>query len=196
MKYIYLYIKNELVEECLKYGMKLSEFSNKVLTTSDNSTKSGIVAFLSPYDSELYYDDSYTCLKIATANINCYIFNETCIYDKKISDDFFVPIEDYHIGSFEEPCALITSTILPENLFLYNKILDTPILIENSKEYYYKKSINDMLENDIFSNYEIYQLLLLLGNKKNSFNKIDVNDRLKIYVDKISGKKYTKKSSI
>ena len=83
MKYIYLYIKNELVEECLKYGMKLSEFSNKVLTTSDNSTKSGIVAFLSPYDSELYYDDSYTCLKIATANINCYIFNETCIYDKK-----------------------------------------------------------------------------------------------------------------
>ena len=63
-------------------------------------------------------------------------------------------------------------------------------------EAYYKKSINDMLENDIFSNYEIYQLLLLLGNKKNSFNKIDVNDRLKIYVDKISGKKYTKKSSI
>ena len=79
-------------------------------------------------------------------------------------------------------------------MFPYNKILDKPLLVQNSKEFYYEKCINEILETDMFSKYELYQTLLILGDQK---KVLDVNkfDSIKIYTDPISDKKYTKKSN-
>ena len=46
----------------------------------------------------------------------------------------------------------------------------------------------------MFSKYELYQTLLILGDQK---KVLDVNkfDSIKIYTDPISDKKYTKKSN-
>ena len=72
---------------------------------------------------------------------------------------------------------------------------DIPLIVENSKDFYYKKSIFDMLDNDYFTSFEVYQLLLILGQKKQLFNVNENFDKIKIYTDKRSNKKYTKKSN-
>lgn len=193
MKTIYLYVLNNKVDDYIKYGIKLSELSDKVINY-DKSLKKGIVAYLSPKDSSLYYDNHYTCLKIKIDRLNVYIYNKTTINLAK-DKDFFCKISEYKVGSFEEPEVLICSSILPENISVYNKIIDTPLLIDNSKEFYYKTAIYEMLDNDFFTNFEVYQLLLILGQKKGVLKVKEIDEKLKLYIDMKSNKKYTKKSN-
>lgn len=193
MENLYVYVKNEIVEKILKYGMKLSENANKILSCYD-TTKRGIIGYLSPKDTSLYFDENYSCLRINTLNLNIFIFNKVC-ENTEYLNKFICKLDEYIIGQYEEPTALICSSILPENIFLYNKILDLPLIIEDSKQFFYEKAIGDMLENCKFTKFEIYQLLLILGEQKNIFDIIYSNDKLRLYEDKISGKKYTKKSN-
>ena len=51
-----------------------------------------------------------------------------------------------------------------------------------------------MLDSGKFSNYELYQILLILGEQKKIFTT-DIDKNIKVYLDTISGKKYTKKSN-
>lgn len=192
MRYLYVFLENKYIEDVLKYGMKLSEFSNKILTI-EQTQKSGIIAYLSPKDSNLYEDEHYSCVKILRNNLNGYIYNNICS-KHDLLNQFICEFDDYELGSYEEPIAFITSTILPENIQLYDKIRDVPLLIENSKEFYYEKSIHTMLDNQYFSNYELYQILLILGEQKKIFQTSN-HDNIKIYHDTKSSKNYTKKSS-
>ena len=98
------------------------------------------------------------------------------------------------MGDYEEPLALITSTILPENIYLYNKDMDVPLIIENSKNFFYENSINELLNTNKFSNYELYQILLILGEQKKMLTS-NSEGHIKTYKDKINGKLYTKKSN-
>lgn len=192
MKYIYVYVENNKIDDVIKYGMKLSEFADKVLSIS-KTNKSGITAYLSPKDSLLYDDNNYSCIKVLTNNINCLVYNNICI-NSNLLKHFICDLEKYEIGSYEDPICFITSTILPENIQIYNKIQDVPLIIEDSKQYYYEKAINSMIENDKLSKYELYQMLLIFGEQKKIYKTVKENN-VKIYVDKTSGKKYTKKSS-
>lgn len=193
MKTLYLFVPNKQVEDYTKYGIKLSQAANKIVSF-EKTEKRGITAYLSPMDSNKYYDSNYTCLKINTSKLNIIIYNNTAF--NLTNDKYFIcNLNDYIIGSYEEPRALICSTILPENISIYNKIIDTPLLIENSKEFYYKHTILDMLDNDLFTNFEVYQLLLILGQKKKLFKVKEIDNKFKLYIDKKSNKKYTKKSN-
>ena len=106
----------------------------------------------------------------------------------------FCNCSEYKLADYEDPIGMIYSTILPENIFLYNKLLDLPLIIENSKEYFYDKCVSDLIENDKFTKFELYQTLLLLGEQKNIFKSEKIDDNLKIYTDIISNKIYTKKN--
>ena len=121
---VYIYVKKDLIDECCKYGMKLSSFCN--LTYKN---KKGILAYLSPKDSDNYTNPDYEILRIKINNIKSYIFNkentkEICKLDK------------YTLGDYINPNVFINSSIMPENIFKYNRILDVPLLIENSKDFY------------------------------------------------------------
>lgn len=193
MKTLYLYVPSDKVENYTKYGIKLSELANKIITF-EKSQKKGIIAYLSPKDTDFYYNPDFTCLKINTNNLNIFIYDNIAL--NLTNDKYFInKIDNYTLGTFEEPYALICSTILPENISIYNKLIDIPLIIENSKDFYYKKAIFNMLDNDFFTNFEVYQLLLILGQKKQLFKVKEVDNQLKIYVDKKSNKKYTKKSN-
>lgn len=193
MKNIYIYIPNEKKDYILKYGMKLSENSDTVITTA-NGIKNGIVGYLSPKDSELYDNSNYSIVGIKVDdNINALVFNNVC-KDTIFFDDFICKFQDYNYGTYEEPLVLIHSSILPENIFLYDKLLSFPLIVENSKEYYYERAIHTILEDDKISKQELYQILLILGDKKNIFN-VDIDNKLKIYKDKVSNMKYTKKNT-
>lgn len=193
MKTLYLYVSTNMIDEYVKYGIKLSEHANKVLNIK-KTDKKGITAYLSPKDCSKFNDNKYLCLKINTDNLKIYIYDKTA-YEKTEDNNFICDISEYKMGDFEDPLALICSTILPENISIYNKIIDTPLLVENSKDFYYKKSIFEMLDNDYFTNFEVYQLLLILGQKKQLFNVNETFNKIKVYTDKKSKKKYTKKSN-
>lgn len=193
MKTLYLFVQSKQVETYIKYGIKLSQTANKIIKY-EKTEKRGIIAYLSPMDSNKYYDNDYTCLKINTSKLNILIYNNTAL--NLTNDKYFIcDLNDYSFGKYEEPRALICSTILPENISIYNKIIDTPLLISNSKEFYYKHAILDMLDNDLFTNFEVYQLLLILGQKKELFKVKEINSKFKLYIDKKSNRKYTKKSN-
>lgn len=193
MKTLYLYVPNQDVDTHTKYGIKLSEHANTVINIG-NTQKRGIIAFLSPMDSNLYNDVNYTCLKVSANKLNIFVYDNTSFNLTK-DKSFICDLKNYEVGTFEDPQALICSTILPENIDIYNKTIDIPLLIENSKEFYYKKAIYNMLDGDFFTSFEIYQLLLILGQKKKHFKIKEIDNKLKIYIDKKSNKKYTKKSN-
>lgn len=194
MKALYLYIPNKDVNKCIKYGIKLSEYSNKIIKLN-NAQKKGIIAFLSPKDSNFFNNEKeFTCLKINTRGLNVIVYNNL-IFNTDIDKDFICDINKYSTGDYEEPLALICSSILPEHINIYNKIIDSPLIVDNSKEFYYKKSVFNMLENDMFTSFEIYQLLLILGQKKGVFKVHELNHKLKLYIDEKTKSKYTKKSN-
>ncbi|MEG2646152.1 MAG: hypothetical protein RSA08_03885 [Clostridia bacterium] len=186
---LYIFIENEKVDNAFKYGMKLSEYANKIILK-----KRGISAYLSPKDSSKYLLENYTCLRISAKDLNIFVYNKICENTNSISG-FFCNYTDYLIGSYESPRAIICSSILPENINIYNKILDIPVIIENSESYYYEKFVSAMLENTNFSYYELYQMLLVFGEKKNSFKVETINENLKIYTDLKTNKKYTRKTT-
>lgn len=193
MKTLYLYVLKHQVDEYIKYGIKLSQTANKIINFQ-KTEKKGITAYLSPMDSNKYYDSNYTCLKIICNKLNILIYNNTA-YNLTNDKEFICDFKDYTVGNYEEPRALICSTILPENISLYNKIIDTPLLINNSKEFYYKHTILEMLDDELFTNFEVYQLLLILGQKKNIFKTKEIDNKFKVYTNKKNNKKYTKKSN-
>ena len=120
MKYLYIYIKNEEADDILKYGIKLSEHANKILNYS-NIQKSGILSYLAPKDCELYNNKNYSCLKVSTKNIKGLIYNNIC-ENLTNFDEFICSFSEYNYGDYEEPLAIITSTILTKYyLYLQNK---------------------------------------------------------------------------
>lgn len=191
MNNLYLYVKTQDYENVLKYGIKLSQYCDKTFNIS-NTIKKGIKAYLTPSDSKNFYDENYICLRISTTGLKIYIINDKFnmienVYDKHT----IIKLEDYKYGDFEDPVAIICTSILPENIYTYNKIIDVPLLVENSKDYFYQKCVQDMIENNYFSNYELYKAMLILGEKKGIFEKIIESNNNKIYMNKINKKIYT-----
>ena len=192
MQDLYIYVAKDVASDCLKYGIKLSEFENRVIQLSD-SNKRGIQAFLSPKDSPLYLDENFECLRVKSKGLTAVVFNKIC-ENTDLIDKFVTDIEKYKIGDYEIPEAIICSSILSDNLSLYNKIIDKPLLVQNSREFYYEKCINEIIETDMFSKYELYQTLLILGDQKGVLN-VEKHKNVKIYTDPISKKSYTKRSN-
>lgn len=193
MENLFIYVENEKAEDCLKYGIKLSEYANKIIEFN-NIEKKGITAYLTPKDSELYDNNMFTCLRISTNGLNAIIYNRVFEDYKELLNNNYCNFSDYKLADYEDPIGMIYSTILPENIFLYNKVLDLPLIVENSKEYFYDKCVSDLIENDRFTKFELYQTLLLLGEQKNIFKSEKIDNNLKIYTDTISNKIFTKKS--
>lgn len=193
MENLFIYVENEKAEDCLKYGIKLSEYANKIIAFN-NIEKKGITAYLTPKDSELYDNNMFTCLRISTNGLNAIIYNRVFEDNNDLLNNNYCNFNDYKLADYEDPIGMIYSTILPENIFLYNKVLDLPLIVENSKEYFYDKCVSDLIENDRFTKFELYQTLLLLGEQKNIFKSEKIDNNLKIYTDIVSNKIYTKKS--
>ena len=188
MQDLYIYLDKNVASDCLKYGIKLSEFGNKVLTLNDG-VKSGILAFLAPKDSPLYGNDSYECIRVNPTGLSAIVYNKVC-ENTELIENYTKSLEEYKLGDYESPEAIIMSSILSDNLSHYNKILDKPLLVQNSREYYYEKCINEIMETDMFSKYELYQTLLILGDQKKVLNT-EKYQNVKVYTDQFSCKIYT-----
>ena len=85
----------------------------------------------------------------------------------------------------------LPGAILPENISLYNNIIDSPLLVQDSKEFYYNKRINELIDDETFSASELYKALIILGERKGTFEKVLDENNIKAYINKSNKKIYT-----
>ncbi|MDD2376099.1 MAG: hypothetical protein PHD15_00350 [Clostridia bacterium] len=146
---VYLYVRKDKLIDCIKYGMKLSEYTN-VSFYKGTLIKKGILAYISPKDSDKYFNESYDILRIKTDELNIYVNNSSIVeYCENNTCNFseMCNLNNYLLGEFINPKLIICSTILPEYIYKYNRIIDVPLLVDNSKEFYLSKELEKENEN-------------------------------------------------
>ena len=124
---VYVFVEKDKVDYCCKYGLKISMFFN-TCEKIFGMKKKGIKAYLSPKDSINYNNNNFEILRVKLNGESAYVVNEEGKEKCKI--------DKYTIGDFIKPEVIITSSVQPENIFKYNKILDVPLIVQNSKEFY------------------------------------------------------------
>lgn len=161
MSIIYYYTKNDNLPIYLKYGIRLSKNFDKELNVSGYK-KPFLIGFLNPKDDIKKYDSSfYTCLKLDVLPNHCKVvdFSSNDVFDELIN---FIPLDEYVFGTFKNPIVLIDTSIISDKISLYNKIMDIPILYDNSEDFFYEVQISKFL-ND-FPLKDIYNALKDISN--------------------------------
>ena len=159
MSIIYRYVRKELANDVLKYGIRLSKQYDKEINLN-GYLKPCICGLLNPKDDEKFYSDDYVGLKIDVSNDYCKIIDTSS--ENEQSD--IIEFSEFFLWTFEAPKVLITSSILPEKISVLNKDIDVPVLYDNSKDYFYSCRITEML--DEMSAKEAYSVL------KNYYDKL------------------------
>lgn len=164
MAVVYFYIPVEKTDDIVECGLKLSEWKDRDQETPWScGLQPCFCARLHPDDDKRSRDSAYQCIKINIPAQDCVIadgdlHNLSMDYPelKQKYIDTMVPLNNYLFGSFRNPECLIFKTILGEQISVYGKGLDDPILYENSETLY----VNNLLErfNDRYSG--INQVLL------------------------------------
>jgi hypothetical protein len=134
-------------------GIKLSEWYSRE-TLIEGSNKKCIAALLNPRDEyEKYISAGYKCLKLEVESKYCYAADRS-LYEAgqsypqamELYKNSVVPIENYTFGNYRFPEVLVTSTILGDNISMSGKMLDTPVLYENSQELYFNNLTEQLKE--------------------------------------------------
>jgi len=169
MAVVYFYVPVEKTNDVVECGLKLNEWKDREQQTPWNfGPQPCLCALLHPEDDKRSRDRAYQCIKINIPAEDC-IIADGDLYKlsreypdiKKKYIDTMVPLNRYLFGSFRNPECLIFTTILGEQISVYGKGLDDPILYENSETLYF----NNILEryNDRYSgiNRELLYCFLL-----------------------------------
>jgi chloramphenicol O-acetyltransferase len=102
------------------------------------------------------------------------------IYIKSI-----IPLKDYIFGSFRFPECLVSSTIMPEQISILDKRLDSPILYDNSEELYVNNIIESYKEeHGDFQDVLLYSFYSKLAEQKNFEMIVDNDNKIAIILDK------------
>lgn len=146
---VYFYIPADKAGYAVECGVKLSEWYSREIVI-DGSSRKCIAALLNPRDEyEKYTSGAYRCLKLEVESKYCFAADRS-LYEAGLSNPqamelykaSIMPIGEYTFGGYRFPEVLVTSTILGENISLTGKMLDTPVLYENSQELY----LNNLME--------------------------------------------------
>ncbi len=146
---VYFYMPADKAGHAVECGIKLSEWYSRE-TVIDGSNRKCIAALLNPRDEyEKYMSGAYRCLKLEIDPKYCFVADRS-LYEAGLSypqamelyKNSTVPIGNYTFGEYRFPEVLVTSTILGDNISITGKMLDTPVLYENSQELYF----NNLME--------------------------------------------------
>lgn len=182
MAEIYFYVESNAAENSVECGLKLSEYGSKDVVIN-GQTKKCITALLNPKDDmEKYKSADYKCLKFELPSKFCFI-GDAYLYRAgldspelmKIYADTIVPINDYIFGSFRLPECLVSTTLLPGQISILDKRLDSPVLFDNSEEFY----INNIIEINREENSDFNDAMLYCF-----FSTLALQDKLKKIEDK------------
>jgi hypothetical protein len=162
---VYFYVPADKADYAAECGIKLSEWYSRE-TVIEGSIRKCIAALLNPRDEyDKYTSAEYKCLKLEVGSRYCFAADRS-LYEAGLSNPqtmelykaSIVPIDEYTFGEYRLPEVLVTSTILGENISMTGKMLDTPVLYENSQELY----LNNMMEHLKAENSDLNDTLLYL----------------------------------
>jgi hypothetical protein len=158
----------EKVGYAVDCGIKLSQWFSRETVIGGNSRKC-FTALLNPRDEyDRYTSSDYRCLKLELDSKFCYVADRT-LYETgqsypqvmELYKSSIVPIKKYIFGDYRFPEVLITTTVLGEHITVIGKMLDSPVLYENSQELYFNNLMGQLKEK---SNYLDDTLLYLYFN--------------------------------
>ena len=156
MSIIYYYTKKDNLPIYLKYGIRLSKNFDIEVNISGYK-KPFLKGFLNPRDDMKMYDsEEYVCLKLELLNNHCKVIDSSFLNDLNEVHDF-IPLENYVFGTYKNPIVLIDTSVISDKISTYNKIIDIPLLYDNSEEFFYELEIQKMISK--MSNKDVYKLL-------------------------------------
>jgi hypothetical protein len=163
MSVVYYYAKKSNTLNYLKYGLRLSKNFDKEVNLNGYS-KPCFSALLNPKDDISKFDsEEYDCLKLEMNNDYCKVIDTSFLIENAKSVSY-IDLDKYIFGTFKNPEVLITTSIVPEKISLLNKVIDIPVLFDNSRDLFYQCRIAEML--DTLSHKEAYTALSSYMQKK------------------------------
>jgi len=198
---VYYYIYANKAEIALDCGLKLSENYSRVINI-DGVEKRYMSTLLNPKDDmEKYKSSEYKCLKFELPTNNCivadsylYIIGESLQEAMGLYVESIKLVNNYAFGTFRLPECLVSSTILPEQISILDKRLDSPILYDNSEDLY----INNIIEinkekHDDFEDILLYCFYLKLAESNKVKMIEDKENRITVFIDNENGNTVTLK---
>ncbi len=154
MSIIYYYSKNENLQIYLKYGIRLSKNFDIELNLN-GYVKPFLIGLLNPKDDKQKYNSSeYTCLKLDMINTHCKVIDLNSMGNQQLE---YIELDEYIFGTYKNPIVLIDTSIISDKISTYNKIIDIPILFDNSEDFYYELKVKKMMDENPIK--DIYELL-------------------------------------
>ena len=143
MSIIYYYTKNENLPIYLKYGIRLSKNFDKELNIN-GYTKPYLIGLLNPKDDiKKYNSEDYTCLKLDLINSHCKVIALENLDNTQIDS---IDLDEYIFGTYKNPLVLIDTSVISDKISTYNKVMDIPILFDNSEDFYYELKVKKLLD--------------------------------------------------
>ncbi|NLL06113.1 MAG: hypothetical protein GX270_10105 [Clostridiaceae bacterium] len=201
---VYYYVPQDKVENSVECGLKLSQWYEKEVQI-ESENKICFCALLNPKDDmDKYKSKDYKCLKLELYPEYCFVADKS-LYEiglhnddvMKLYIDSVMPVEEYTFGLYRLPECLITSTVIPEQISLLDKRLDSPILFNSSEELY----INNVIE-DFKQEYNDLNDRLLFGFLKGRATKGELEmiekdgNSFVAFIDKKTDKAFTVRKSM
>ncbi len=201
---VYYYVPQDKVENSIECGLKLSQWYEKEVQI-EFENKRCFCALLNPKDDMGKYKSmDYKCLKLELYPEYCFVADKSLYEIGLYNDDVMklyinsvIPIEDYTFGLYRLPECLIISTVIPEQISLLDKRLDSPILFNSSEELY----INNVIE-DFKQEYNDLNDRLLFGFLKGRATKGEMEmvekdgNSFVAFIDKKTDKAFTVRKNI
>jgi hypothetical protein len=189
---VYFFLPAQEVDTVVECGLKLSKWAEREAVIEGESRKC-VSALLNPRDDMKKYKSSeFRCVKLEVQPKFCYVADrslyEVGLGSQEAMDMYMgsvLPVENYIFGSYRLPECLVVTTILPGQIHVLNKRLDSPILIGSSEELY----INNIIETYKERHEDFYDCLLYNFFSKlaqiGKADKIEVSDKnITVFVDK------------
>lgn len=195
---VYYYVPQDKFKNSVECGLKLSEWFEKEVYI-ELEQKKCLSALLNPKDDMNKYKSSdYKCLKLELYPKYCFIADKY-LYDiglnnaevMKLYTDTIIPIENYTFGLYRLPECLVTSTVIPEQISVLDKRLDSPILFNNSEELYINNVVEDLKQEYDDLNDRLLYCFLLERVSKGELKMVEGGKNLVAFIDKASNKNFT-----
>lgn len=157
MSVIYYYTKNENLPIFLKYGIRLSKNFNAELNIN-GYVKPFLIGLLNPKDDfEKYNSNEYTCLKLDVLDDHLRVIDKELINNYGGEQLAYTQINNYIFGTLKNPIVLIDTSIISDKISVYNKIMDLPLLFDNSEDFFYELNVRKII--DTMPIKDVYEIL-------------------------------------
>ncbi|NLC68428.1 MAG: hypothetical protein GX754_06515 [Clostridiaceae bacterium] len=196
MAEVYCYIPAGKVEYVVECGVKLSEWHDKEVVINGFKKKC-ITALLNPKDDmDKYHNKDFVCVKLEVPNNYCFVADRY-LYRAGINMPgimpmyyaSIVPINDYVFGMHRLPECLVTSTVIAGQVKVMNRIIDSPVLFNNSEELYLDNIIEmNKEERADFKDAILYYFYSKLAELKKIDKIEDKKEKTAIFIDRGVGR--------